>query len=255
MPALELWWIPVLILTGFLAGLVDSMAGGGGMITLPVLLSLGLPPTDALGTNKLQSSFGSASSTFHYARGGLIDLQSCVPGILFTLAGAALGSTVTQLMRPEYLAHAIIVLLVICLVYTLFKPKLGAEDIHPRMSRLGFYALFGILLGFYDGFFGPGTGAFWAMAFMLGLGYNLTRATAHTKAMNFTSNITSLVVFILGGHVVYKFGLLMGCGQMFGARVGSKLVMKRGSRFVRPIFITAVSILIVRLIYLNFLKN
>ena len=132
---------------------------------------------------------------------------------------------------------------------------LGERDIHPRMKSAVFYVVFGLGLGFYDGFLGPGTGTFWTMAFMLGLGYNLTKATGYTKVMNAASNLTSLTVFLWKGQMYYPAGLVMGVGQLLGARIGSKMVVRRGTRFVRPIFLTMVFAIILYLIYKNWLAR
>jgi uncharacterized membrane protein YfcA len=126
---------------------------------------------------------------------------------------------------------------------------LGESDVHPRMAAHLFLPLFCVGLGFYDGFFGPGTGTFWAMAFVLVLGFNLTKATAHTKLMNFTSNVASLAVFLCGGHTHLGLGLTMGAGQLLGARLGAGLVMRRGVRFIRPVFITVTLAITVRLLW------
>ena len=193
-----LWMVPVLFLTGFVAGFVDSIAGGGGLITVPALLSLGLSPADALGTNKLQSTFGSASATCHYARAGVMDLRECRQGLIFTVMGALAGSLLVQFVSQDFLRRAIPVLLVVIAAYTLLRPQFGEKDAHPRMKPNAFALVFGLALGAYDGFFGPGTGSFWTMACVLVLGQNLLKATGYTKAMNFASNIASLLVFIAG---------------------------------------------------------
>lgn len=131
---------------------------------------------------------------------------------------------------------------------------LGAEDLHPRMSRGWFDWTFGLLIGFYDGFFGPGTGTFWTMAFMLGLGFNLTRATGYTKVMNFASNLSSLAFFLLAGDVRWPAGLAMGAGQLLGARMGSRMVIAQGTRFIRPVFLAVVFALALKLLYDSYVK-
>lgn len=244
--------LPFLFGTGLVAGFVDAIAGGGGLITVPALLSLGLSPPDALGTNKLQSTFGSASATWHYARAGVMELRACRLGLLFTCIGALLGALVVQLVAKEFLARAIPVLLIAIAAYTILRPQFGEQDARPRMPPKWFAASFGLTLGFYDGFFGPGTGSFWAMACVLVLGQNLLAATGYTKAMNFASNLASLVVFIIGRKVHYGAGLVMGAGQLLGARLGSKAVIKRGVRFIRPVLIGIVLVLTVKLIYQNY---
>jgi uncharacterized membrane protein YfcA len=250
------WWIfPLLFLTGAAAGFVDSIAGGGGVITIPVLLNLGMPAQLALGTNKLQASFGSGSAAWHYRQAGLVQLKDCRTGILMTLAGAALGSLTVSRLHPDFLQQAIPWLLLVIVVYLMLQPKVGLRDTPPRLKPMSFYLLFGALIGFYDGFFGPGTGTFWAMAFVTVLGLELRRATAHTKLMNFTSNVVSLAVFAAVGQVDLKAGICMGLGQCAGARLGSRLVIHRGVRWIRPIFIAAALVITARLLWLNFFSR
>jgi len=240
---------PVLFLTGLVAGWVDSIAGGGGLITVPVLMNLGLPPAVALGTNKLQGSFGSGSATWHYAQAGLIDFRETITGILFTAIGAATGACAVQQMRPDFLRIVVPILLIAIALYLLLRPQLGEAESKPRLAAGIFYLLFGLGIGFYDGFFGPGTGSFWAMAYVLVLGFHLTRATAHTKLMNFTSNVVALVAFAISGQVDVMAGTVMGAGQLIGARLGARMVIRRGVKFIRPIFITVVLAITARLLW------
>jgi uncharacterized membrane protein YfcA len=249
---LPLWLYPLLFLTGLAAGFVDSIAGGGGMITLPVLMNVGMPPQLALGTNKLQAVFGSGSATWHYGRAGLIDFKACKAGVICTLIGATGGTLFVSRLPPGFLKLTLPWLLVAIALYVIFQPKLGEADRPSRMNAEVFHVLFGLSIGFYDGFFGPGTGTFWAMAYMLGLGFNLSRATAHTKVMNFTSNVASLAIFLVGGHCHVSAGICMGLGQVLGARLGSKAVIRSGAKFVRPIFITVVLAVTGRLLWQNF---
>lgn len=246
-------WLTLSLLFGaaFVAGLVDAIAGGGGLITVPVLLSIGLPPQVALGTNKLQASFGSGSAMLHFVRAGRVKLGDCWQGIVWTALGSALGVWALQLLDPGLLRRIIPWLLGSIALYLLFTPCLGQEDIHARWSASIFYLVFGLLIGFYDGFLGPGTGSFWAMAFMLLLGYSMVRATAATKMMNFTSNATALLLFLLAGQVQYQAGFVMGVGQFLGARVGARLVTHRGAGFVRPVFITMVLLMLLKMIVQN----
>ena len=248
---LPLWLYPVLFLTGLAAGFVDSIAGGGGLITLPVLLNIGMAPQLALGTNKLQATFGSGSAAWHYGRAGLIHFRDCSVGIFFTLIGAAIGTLFVRRLPADLLKQVIPWLLLGIAVYVIFQPKLGEKDLRPRMEAGGFHLVFGMGIGFYDGVFGPGTGTFWAMAYMLGLGFNMTKATAHTKVMNFTSNVASLAVFLVSGYVHLGAGLSLGFGQLLGARLGSKVVIRRGTKFIRPVFITVVLAVTGRLLWQN----
>ncbi len=247
------WAIPLLFLTGIIAGLVDSITGGGGLITIPVLLGIGLPPQIALGTNKFQASFGSLTATMYHLRKKNIELHNAWTGIFSTLVGAALGAWAVQQLDANALGKMIPFMLMGILLYTFFVPKLGDLDTTPRVGRTPFFIVAGLALGFYDGFFGPGVGSFWAIAFVALLGFNLSRATGYTKLMNFTSNIISLAVFAIGGHVWFASGIAMGMGQIFGARIGSGLVIKRGATFIRPIFITMVVIIILKVFYDKFL--
>lgn len=249
---LEAWWIlPVLFGTGVVAGWVDSIAGGGGLITIPVLLNFGLPPAVALGTNKLQATFGSGSATWHYGRAGLIPWRECAAGVVWTALGAAGGAVAVQWVRPDVLRMLIPVLLVGVALFFLFRPQLGDVDAQARLGRGAFYCLFGLGIGCYDGVFGPGTGTFWAFAFVLVLGFNLTKATAHTKLMNFTSNLVSLVVLAVGGKVWLLPGITMGLGQLLGAQIGSRMVVRRGAKFIRPIFIAVAVAVTARLVWQN----
>ena len=231
------------------AGFVDSIAGGGGIITVPVLLAVGFPPHMALGTNKLQASFGSLTASLNYRRGNMLRFRELLLGIGFTALGAMAGTITVQVISADSLTHIIPVLLVIIFFYVLFNPKLGATPKPHRMTPWLFYLVFGCLIGFYDGFFGPGTGSIWTIAFALWLGFDLKKATAHTKVLNFTSNIVALVTFLVGGHVFVFAGIIMGIGQIFGAFVGSHLVLNRGTRFVRLFFLCVVAITIAKLLW------
>jgi uncharacterized membrane protein YfcA len=170
------------------------------------------------------------------------------------MVGAVLGALAVQQVDPSVLRKLIPALLIAIAIYMLVKPDLGAMDVHPRMSRGWFDVIFGLGLGFYDGFLGPGTGTFWTMAFVLALGFNLTRATGSTKVMNFGSNISSLALFLWRGNVWYSAGLLMGVGQFLGARIGSRMVIARGTRFIRPIFLGVVLAITVKLLISAFSK-
>jgi uncharacterized protein len=246
------WLLPVLFVTGLIAGLIDSIAGGGGLLTLPVLLGLGLPPKLALGTNKFQSSFGSFTASLYFTRHKVVELSKARVGIISTFIGAAVGTWLVQQIDPSLLNNIIPILLGIIAVYTFFTPDIGKIDQHPRISSTLFYILAGILLGFYDGFFGPGVGSFWAVLLVLGLGLNLTKATGYTKVMNFTSNIVSLLVFLMGGFVWFTGGISMGIGQMIGAKIGSNLAIRKGTKFIRAALITIVILTIIKLLYSRF---
>lgn len=246
---LEWWQLGALGMAALGAGFVDSIAGGGGLITVPALLACGFGPQVALGTNKLQACFGSGSATWHFARAGWVDWPGCRRGLVLTWLGAAAGTRTVQHLDPGFLRVSIPVLLLALALFMAVRPTLGNRDEPPRISRVIFDLLFGLGLGFYDGFFGPGTGTFWAMAFVLGLGFNLTRATAQTKAMNFASNIAALTFFLAAGQVHWAAGLLMGLCQWTGARLGAGLVVQRGTHLIRPVFLAVVIALTLKLLY------
>lgn len=252
---LSFYVFPMLFGAGFLAGFVDSVAGGGGLIALPALLFIGLPPQMALGTNKLQGSFGTLSASYNYIKNGNASIKDSFSGIIFTFIGAASGSVLVQLVNASIIEKIIPVLLFLVFVYTFFSKDLGFKDQPPKLSNKAFYLLLGLGLGFYDGFFGPGTGSFWTLGFMFFLGFNMTKATGHTKIMNFTSNIASLIFFTLGNNICFSVGLTMAAGQVIGARLGSGMAMKKGAGFIRPVFLSVVFFTILRLIYVNFFKG
>ncbi len=251
-PELKAWAYPLLFATGFTAGLVDSMAGGGGMLTVPVLLNLGLPVPLALGTNKFQASFGSVSASVHYVRNDVVSLRECRLGIAMTLVGALAGAACVQGLDPALLERLVPWLLAAIVVYAVFKPDIGHHDSPPRLGRTPFFAMAGLGLGFYDGFFGPGTGSFWTIALVLLLGQNFVRATGYTKVMNATSNLASLALFAAAGQIALGAGAAMGAGQLVGARLGAGLVVRRGARFVKPLFLGMVALTVARLLWTNF---
>lgn len=247
MPELTALHYLLLFAAGLVAGTVDAIAGGGGLITLPAMLSTGMPVPLALGSNKLGSVFGTASATWSFARRGAVDLRECVAGIAWTALGAVAGAFTVRRLDPDFLARAIPWLLAAIVVYMLFRPQLGDTDRRHRLERGGFYALFGLTLGFYDGFLGPGVGSFWTIAFVMVLGHNFVKAAAHTKVMNLASNAASLAFFAAAGAVLPLPGLAVGAGQLLGARLGAHLALTRGARFVRPIFLVMAALTVAKL--------
>lgn len=246
-----LWAYPLLFLTGFAAGVIDSVAGGGGILTLPVLLSLGMSPAEAIATNKLQASFGSVTAAWSYVRSGVVSFRACLPGAILTFVGSLLGAATLQWVKPEWLETLVPWLLAAILIYTVLRPRLGEQSTHARLSARVFFPIFGLTLGFYDGIFGPGVGSFWTLALIVVLGRDFVAATGITKVMNAASNVAALLLFFVLGKVHLTLGLVMGAGQIVGARVGSRLVVTRGARFVRPIFITMVAAVLARLLWLS----
>lgn len=231
LPALTL---ATLFGVAILAGFIDAVAGGGGLLTVPALLSAGLTPAQTLATNKLQGSFGTFSASLHFIRSGHVELKPLVPSIAAVFCGAAAGTLTVQVLDPGFLKRFLPVLLVGIAAYFLLSPRIGEEDRHQRLSLAGFALSFAPLIGFYDGFFGPGTGSFFAIVLVTLLGFNLRKATAQTKVLNLTSNVAALLFFLLGGKMVWSAGLAMAAGQFLGARLGSHMVIAKGAGLVRP---------------------
>ena len=245
----------LLLAAGLGAGTVDAIAGGGGLITIPTLLGIGLPAPLALGTNKLGAAFGTASATWSFARQGAMDGRACRAGAAWTIGGALAGAACVRLIDPVFLGRTIPWLLGTIVLYMVFRPQLGEEDRHHRMEAPLFYALFGLGLGFYDGFFGPGVGSFWNIAFVMVLGFNFLKATAHAKVMNLASNVAALALFTASGSVLLWPGLAMGLGQLIGGRLGAHLAMTRGARFVRPVFLLMAGLTVLKLLYQHYLRS
>jgi uncharacterized protein len=246
---MEGWAYLLLALCGAAAGFVDAIAGGGGLLTVPALLLAGLPEQTALGTNKMQACCGTALAVRNYARAGLITWPAVRAGVLGTLLFAALGAwTVTQ-MSADFLRPVIPWLLLGIAVWTIAAPRMGEEARAPRMPAAGFALLGGAVLGFYDGFFGPGTGSFWMVGCVLLAGHGLRQATAHTKVMNLTSNLASLAVFAAAGCVRPDVALPMIAGQLAGAHYGSRLALKNGPAVIRPVLFATVMLLAGKLLW------
>lgn len=236
-----------LFLAAFVAGFIDSIAGGGGLITVPAMLIAGVPPLQTLGTNKLQSLFGSSSATIAYARKGHVKVQHQWPMFLMAVIGGALGAMLATVMPGDFLKAVMPFLLIVIGLYFGFKPKLSDEDRHARMTPF----LFGLtavpLVAFYDGVFGPGTGSFFMLAFVALAGFGMLKATAHTKMLNFGSNVGAFLIFLLNGVILWKAGLLMGLGQFIGAQAGSRLAMRSGAKVIKPLLLITCFGLAIRL--------
>jgi uncharacterized membrane protein YfcA len=229
--------IAMLALAGFAAGFVDSIAGGGGLITVPALLLAGFSPVESLGTNKLQSLFGSGSATLAYASKGHVDPIRQLPSALTALGSGAIGALAATVVPGDILSAALPIVLVAIAVFFAVKPNMGDIDSARRLSPF----LFGLLVvpsfGFYDGIFGPGVGSFYMLAFVSLAGYGMLKATAHTKLLNFASNLGSFFVFAAVGVIAWKIGLLMGAAQFLGARAGAYLAIRNGARLIKPLLV------------------
>lgn len=227
----------ILFSVAFVAGLIDTIAGGGGLLTIPALLYVGIPPAAALATNKLQGTFGSFTAATYFIRKKMVNIKEMKLMIMLTFIGAVLGGFALLQIDASILKQVIPVLLILIGFYFLFSPNIGSMDKEKRISVILFSFTLAFGVGFYDGFFGPATGSFFAIGFIALLGFNLTKATAHAKVLNFASNISSLCFFMFFGKIYWSIGLCMGVGQMCGALIGAKLVLKNGPKIIRPIIV------------------
>lgn len=242
------WLYPVLTGVALLTGFIDAIAGGGGLIMMPALLVSGVPPLFALGTNKLQSMCGTFVAMRNYGAKGLIEWRRNLPTALLVFAAACTGALLVQRIDAGTLALAIPLLLLANAVYILVSPRMTDEDAQHWVTSRG-YAPVGGLIGFYDGFFGPGTGSFFSSTLVALRGYGLTKATALTKYFNWTSNIAAVLLFALGGKILWLLGLSMAAGAMIGGWLGSHTAMRFGAKLIRPLLVTASLAMTVRLLW------
>ena len=248
--------IGFLCLAAFVAGFFDSIVGGGGLIQLPaVLLCLpGLPIPTAFGTNKTAAIFGNSVAMWQYSRLVKLRWDSLLPSTLTAFAAAYLGAWTVRAfshVRPDLLQGLVLLLLVVVAVHTFCKRELG-ELHHPRWARhherwAGM--LVGLGLGFYDGFFGPGTGTFLLFAFVSLFRFDFLHASAHAKFVNFATNLSPVLYFAWHGDVLWKYSIPMGLCNLTGAFVGSHLAIRKGNRFIRGLFLLILIGLIGRLLW------
>lgn len=240
--------VSLLMGAAFVAGFVDAIAGGGGLITLPALLLAGVPPVTALATNKVQGLFGAGMAAVNYARAGHVNLRRQIRPALLSFAGALLGALLASSLPTDVIRLALPVLLVGVALFFALRPGLDDVDKLERISPFLFSLTFVPLIGFYDGLLGPGTGAFFMLGFVSLAGYGILRATAHTKLLNFASNIGGLAGFVLVSPPLWILGLAMGAAQMAGAWLGSHLASRIGARLIKPVLVLTSSALAVKLI-------
>lgn len=247
MDGLSLGMLMFIMAGGFVAAFVDSVVGGGGMISLPVLMATGIPPHLVLGTNKLASSISSLTSTLSFVRSGRVDKQLVLRLGAYSVVGGAAGTTVLHWVPSSFLRPMMIVMLLAVTIFTLTRKQMGDERTYVGLTgktTLCFTAA-ALLLGGYDGFFGPGTGSFLIFAFLL-VGFDFVGAAGNAKVLNLCSGLASLSMFAYFHTIDYRIGLAMGLAMMFGSLVGSQLAIKKGARFVRPLFLSMSALLIAK---------
>ena len=241
--------LSILFFVALFAGTLDAIAGGGGLITIPALLAAGVPPTMALGTNKLQACGGSFSASLYFIRKKAVSLKEVWLLILLTFIGASGGTIFVQMLDVSQLKALLPFLILIIAGYFLFSKTLDDQDRKQRISYPLFAFTAAVGIGFYDGMFGPATGSFFTLAFVLLLGFNLTKSVAHAKVLNFTSNIASLIFFMLGGAILWKIGLEMMAGQFIGGNIGARLVVTKGKQLIRPLIVTISLIMVTKMLW------
>lgn len=224
----------ILVLVAVAAGFIDSIAGGGGLLVIPALLLTGMSPAQALGTNKLQAVFGKGSSVYYFWRQGIYDWHSLKPALLICSISAFLGAFAIQILEPSLLKQVIPWVIIAIAIYTLFSPKISDDEAKRRIPWTVFLLVPLPLIIFYDGFFGPASGSFLLIAFMLLNGDSVVNASAKMRLFLLISNIAALVAFSLGGNVLWQVGFAMALGQWLGARLGSTLVHRKGAAIVKP---------------------
>lgn len=243
-----------LCLGGFLAAFVDSIAGGGGLISMPVLLMSGLPAHLALGTNKFAGAFGCFSSAYKYSKSGKTNIELLKKLIPFTILGCLLGVKCVLSISENILNILVFLMILIVALYTYLKKDLGKEDKFENLSNENIKKgiIMAFALGFYDGFFGPGTGTFLTFAFIKIYGFDFLHASANTKILNFTSNFTALILFMFSGQILYKTAIFYAISMVLGGYIGAKVAINKGSQLIKPIFLFMAVAVAIKLLYQAF---
>jgi uncharacterized protein len=246
--------LTALIVAAFVAGWVDAVVGGGGLIQLPALL-IGLPsntpPAVILGTNKISSFCGTATSSLTYALKIPLDWWTVAPLVIASAAGSAVGASLAKLLPKDAFTPIVLAALIGVGIYVWRRPQLGMVSVrkHPGRGHYGWTALIGLVVGAYDGFLGPGTGSFFVILLVAVLGYGFLEASATAKIANLVTNLSAIVVFGLSGSVLWGLGLMMGAANLMGGYLGARTAIRRGSSFVRKVFLIVLSGLIIKLSY------
>ncbi len=248
-----------LILLSFVAGFIDAIVGGGGLIQLPGLL-INMPNQPLLtlfGTNKIAALAGTSVAAYQYSKRIKFDYKLLLTISFFSFVASFLGAKAVSFIKVETLKPIILVILILIAIYTFIKKDLGSIQTKklPLNKQLLFGSLIGIIVGFYDGFFGPGTGSFFVLGFVVILGFEFVNASAYSKIINCITNISALIVFIKNGDYILDLAILMAIFNIAGSIVGSKIALRKGNGFVRIIFLVIVSIMILRYGYDVFFKS
>ncbi len=229
--------LPILFFTAMIAGFVDTLAGGGGMLSIPALLMAGLPPDQALATNKMQGTVGTTSACWYFLRRKELHWSQINVSLITSCLGAVLGALAILFLDKGFLEHLIPALLMAIAIVMLTMPQIGSVEKLARQGGFSFAVAFALPIGFYDGFFGPGTGTFFMLALVAMRGLTIQQATIRAKALNMASNFVALLVFLFHGKIVWPYGLIMAGGQILGARIASAMIIRKGNKLIRPLVI------------------
>ncbi|MFA9397548.1 MAG: TSUP family transporter [Clostridiaceae bacterium] len=230
----------IICIGGFFAAMLDAIAGGGGILSVPALSMIGLSPYFVLGTNKFAASTSSLTSSLSFAFSKKVNMKPLKYLIPFTLIGAFLGVNTVLSINQRYLNVLVIIMILFVGIYSLFSKSMGSEYNFKGLTKINVFwgILLAFSLGFYDGFFGPGTGSFLIFGLIKIFKFDFINASGNAKVLNFVSNITSLVLFAINGKILLIYGIPMAIFMIMGARVGALLALKKGSKIIKPIFIT-----------------
>ena len=236
----------------FLAGFADSIAGGGGVISLPAYVLTGMPVILAYGTNKFAMSLGTTVSTVKYYRSGHVTVKSAAFAVIGALIGSHLGAQAAMLLDETYLRYCMMVLLPLVALFLVFNRKFGEAEKEKSLAKWKEYALsafVGLLVGAYDGFFGPGAGTFYTLLFVSLLGYSLLGASGNARVVNLASNLGALTAYLLNSNVVYALGIPAALCAVLGNYLGSRLAIQNGARFIRPVMAAVIALLILKIVW------
>lgn len=242
----------LVVLAGLAAGWIDAVVGGGGLLQLPVLLMVpGITPVQALATNKLGSVFGTTTSAITYYRRVHPDLRTALPMAVVALAGSFGGAIVATLLPAEVIKPVIVLALIGVAVFTAARPQLGRDSglRYSGRRHLVVALVIGLVIGFYDGVLGPGTGTFLVISLVAVLGYDFLQGSAKAKIVNLFTNLGAIAFFLPSGHILLGLGLILGVANMIGGYLGARMAIQRGSGFIRIVFLVVVFVLIARLGY------
>lgn len=241
----------LICIAGFIGAMIDAIVGGGGLVTIPALLATGMPTHLALGTNKFASSLGTISSAHHFFKSGEVNFKILKYLLPFSLIGSALGVYIVLLVNPDFLRVLIIFLVLIIGSYTFFKKELGLKNKFTGVTKKQLITamIFALVIGFYNGFFGPGTGSFIIFGLIWIFGFDFKRASANAKFMNLTGNFTALILFMISGEVMYAYGIPMAIAMTIGGKIGASLAVKNGAKFIKPVFIIVSFSLVIKMLF------